>query len=111
METEGLNAVRNYLGGSVQYSVKVMMLHLAFRKECVFYNQKPVPKETDHLGEVEVAQAFAIVLLACIHESVARTLLCSSKSCQDGVVSSSHLTRDLKCLQFFCFVFYRQILN
>lgn len=33
------------------------MLHLAFRKECVFYNEKPVLNETEHLEEVEEAQA------------------------------------------------------
>lgn len=87
------------------------MLHLAFRKECGFYNQKPVPKKTEYLGEVKKAQTFAVLLLACIHEPAARILPCFSQSCQDGIASSSHLTKDLKCLQFFCFVFYRQILN
>lgn len=65
------------------------MLRLSFGKESSFYNQKPVPKETEHLGAVEEAQTFAILLLACVHEPAPRILLFSSKSCQDGVVFQS----------------------
>lgn len=79
------------------------MLHLAFREKLCglgfFYNQKANSKQKWASWSEKGSNLCNSVWpfgLHLLHEPAAKILLCSSQSCCDGLVSSSHLTKELK---------------
>lgn len=84
------------------------MLHLAFREKLweFLITKRPIPNKTEHLEEAKKAQTFATLLPFGFHllcEPAANLLLCSSQSCHDGIVSSSHLRKEFEILTVLLF--------